>query len=150
MVVVAVLIVLGSVAAMIGSTYGASGFPVGGWRIWVLYAQSGFGPPEQLGLLLAGVLLMIDARAADRFPGQRGLFAGVGLLGLAGATENIAGIVANLTLEGISSAPAGITAEAWTITIAAGLSSAVLASMVCVIGTAGWHRLVRRGDAGDE
>lgn len=129
---VAVLVILGVIAWMAASFTSASSTPLGSFRLWILYVVGGFGPDVQLGVLVATLLLIIDALTGAEFAGQRVLFAVIVVLAAVGIAANVTAIVAWLSF-GVGSV--GTTAEAWAQIIARYLSPTVLAAV------AGWAAL---------
>lgn len=130
--VAGVLVGLCVLAAIVASVLGASSEPIGGFRAWVYVAVEGFRTDVQLGVLVAGVLLVIDALTGEAFRGQRALFALLMIVAAAGVVGNVTAIVAWLTEVGVPPIGVGTTAEGWTVIIASYLSPTVVA------GAAGW------------
>jgi hypothetical protein len=144
--VVAVLVILGAVAAMGAAFTGASLVSFGGFRAWIFVAVDGFRPDVQIGVLLASVLLVIDALNGGQFPGQRVLFGVILILAAAGVVANITAIVAWLTEVEFPPIGVGMTAEVWTVIIAGYLTPTVLAAVsgwvaLTAVGTSGRRRI---------
>lgn len=127
--VVAVLVMLGAVAAMAAALTGASSVSFAGFRGRIFFAVDGFRTDVQLGVLVASVLLVIDTLSGGQFPGQRALFAVIGILAAAGVAANITAIVTWLTEVGVPPIGVGTTAEAWTVIIAGYLTPTALAAV---------------------
>lgn len=136
--VAVVLITLAVSAAMVSALLGASTFDsVGGLRTWVFYAESGFTTDVELGVLVAVLLLVVDARTGGPFRGQKSLFAVLAVIAAAGVVANIGTIVVYLSDSAVSVFPFVTTVGAWTGIITAFLASAVLASIAMWIALRG-------------
>jgi hypothetical protein len=127
LVVAAVLVMLAVIAAMAASVVSASVDSFGGFRQWVSFASTGFRIEVQLGVLVAAVLLVVDALTGKAFPGQQALLGLLVVVATAGVVANVGNIVAWLPEVGRSAAPEGTTIEAWTVIIATYLAPTVLA-----------------------
>lgn len=135
--VAAVLITLAVSAAMASALAGASTDEVGGLRNWVFYAQSGFTTEVELGVLVAVLLLVVDARAGGPFRGQKSLFAVLAGIAAAGVVANVGTIVVYLSDYADSVVPFVTTVGDWTGIITVFLASAVLAATAMWIALRG-------------
>ncbi len=127
--VAAALVTLGAIASMAASLIEASADSLGGFRQWVFFASTGFGTDVQLGVLVAALLLVIDALAGDAFPGQRAIFGLILIVAAAGLVGNVTALAAWLTEVYGGPIGAGTNFEAWTVIVATYLAPTVLAAV---------------------
>jgi hypothetical protein len=137
LVISAVLVLLAVLTAMAASVVDASSDPFDGFRQWVLFASTGFRTEVQLGVVIAAVLLVIDALAGEPFPGQRALLGLLTVVAAAGVVANLGDMIARLSEVGMPVSPEGTTAAAWTVIITIDLAPTVLATVSAWMAIAG-------------
>ena len=142
--VAAVLAIVGVMAVMAAALMNAWTLQDAGFTDGINVAAVGFKGNIQLVLLLAMLLLVIDARSADPFPGQRIAVVIVAVLAGAGVAANITQMAVLLhQLASLAGGVGNATSE-WTAIVTTQLVTTVLAAIT------GWVALgeLRRG--GDE
>ena len=142
--VLAALAVAGSLAAIASSITDSFAFG-GGFRDHLLVAVQGFGPICQLLLVVASLLVTVDALAG---PEQHGLvsFHGLAVLGGLGVIANLVEMISLLSEAGIPPVGAGTLTEAYTLVVLGSLIPVLLALVPLCVGLSG-PRMVREGSA---
>ena len=140
-VIAAVLVLMAVLSAIAASMVTASTESFGGFRQWLSVASLGFRTEVLLGILVAAVLLVIDALTGESFPGQRALFWLVAVTGAAAVVANVGDAASRLTQIGIPGAPQGTTAEVKTVIIVSYAAPTVLAAIAVWMAIVGARSL---------
>jgi hypothetical protein len=127
--VAAVLAVVGVTAVIAAGLTNAWTLQDAGFTDWINVAAVGFSGSIELLLLFALLLLVIDARSGDPFPGRQPVLVIVAVLAVAGVAANITQMVVLLhQLASLAGGVGNATSE-WTAIVTTQLSTTVLATI---------------------
>ena len=127
--VVALVAIVGVIAAIAAGLTNAWTLEDSGFSDWISVASVGFSGNIELLLMFALVLLVIDARSADPFPGQRVALAIVAVLAVAGAAANITQMVVLLhQLASLGGGEGNATSE-WMAIVTTEMFTTLLAAI---------------------
>ena len=143
-VVAAVLAIVGVMALIAAALTNAWTLQDAGFTDLISVAAVGFRGDIELLLLFALVLLAIDARTADPFPGLRIALVIVGVLAVAGVATNITQMVVLLHQLATLAGTVGNATSAWTAVVTTQLFTTTLAAIT------GWVAVSELRGGGDE